>query len=446
MSAPGLIIAAPHSRAGKTLVTLAIVRALTKSGRRVGSFKVGPDYIDPAFHRRAGATDCPNLDSWAMRPQTLIGLAAEAATGVDLVVGEGVMGLFDGAPDGRGSTADLAAMLGYPVVLVVDAGGMGQSVAALVEGFAKHRADVDVAGVIFNRVGSRRHADMLANACAERLSVARLGALPTAQGLAMPERHLGLVQACERDDLEDFLDRAAAHVSGNLDLERLVRLARPSTLRSLAAAPVGLAPLGQRIAVARDAAFGFAYPSVLEAWQRAGAEILPFSPLADEAPSSDCDSVYLPGGYPELHANTLAAAARFKQGMTDAADRGARIFGECGGYMVLGQTLTDAEGTPHAMLGLLPVATSFAQRRLHLGYRKAQLQSDCILGAVGTVFAGHEFHYARETTGGGTPLFRIEDATDRSLGSSGSTVGSVAGSFIHLIDKQSDPALSAQVA
>src|SRR5439155_11556326 len=237
--------------------------------------------------------------------------------------------------------ADLAALTGWPVVLVVDAKGQGASVAALLQGFATHRADVTIAGVIFNRVAGEGHAELLTRAAAP-LGIANLGWLPRSPALALPERHLGLVQAGEHEGLEAFLDAAAALVERRLDLAAIRALARPAVLGGHGDGSAGVPPLGQRIAVARDLAFAFAYPALLDSWRAAGATLAFFSPLADEAPTADADAVYLPGGYPELHGGRLAGNRRFQAGLGAAASRGAAILGECGGYMVLGRGLVDA--------------------------------------------------------------------------------------------------------
>ncbi len=435
----GLIIAAPASGSGKTVVTLAILRALTRAGIRVHSFKVGPDYIDPAFHAAATGRPCFNLDPWAMRPATVAHLLDRLCADAELIVGEGVMGLFDGASDGTGSTADLAAMTGWPVILVVDVRGQAASAAALLRGFVSHRADVAVAGVIFNRVGGEAHADTLRRAVAP-LGLPVLGCLPRIEQLTLPERHLGLVQAEERTDLPAFLEAAADVAERRLDLGRLRSLARAARARGAPETDhsgAGLPPLGQRIAVARDIAFAFAYPALLDQWRDAGAELSFFSPLADEPPWADADAIYLPGGYPELHAGRLAGNGYFMRALRTAAGRGAIIFGECGGYMVLGAGLVDPDGESHAMAALLPLQTSFAQRRLHLGYRRARLAMDCALGARGAAFRGHEFHYAViEDEGQGEPLFMCDDSRGRTLGGSGRWAGTVFGSFLHVIDRE----------
>jgi len=438
--APGLIITAPASGSGKTVLTIALLRHLTVSGVRVAAAKAGPDYIDPAFHAAATGRPSHSLDAWAMRPSTIEALLRTLGGEADLVLCEGVMGLFDGAGDGRGVTADLAALTGWPVVLVVDAHAMAGSAAAVVRGFATHRDDVAVAGVIFNRVGSEGHARLLVSACAASQSaVGVLGCVPQDPRLNLPERHLGLVQAGECGDLRAFLDGAAAVVGDHVDIAALRALARPDALGVAApqGAPSLLPPLAQRIAVARDAAFAFCYPAVLEGWRAAGAEILPFSPLADQGPPANAGAVYLPGGYPELHAGHLAAAAGFRDAMRAAAGRGAAVYGECGGYMVLGETLADADGARHRMLGLLPLEASFAPGRATIGYRRAHLTMSGPLGTADAAFRAHEFHVAQVVREhGGEPLFDCTDQAGRPLGVAGRRVGSVMGSFLHLIDAE----------
>ena len=442
--AAGAVIAAPSSGSGKTTITLGLLRHFSRSNVAVSSFKVGPDYIDPGFHAAASGRPCLNIDSWAMRPEMVSSLFGQTASNADIVIGEGVMGLFDGAqtapgtPPGTpsGSTADTAALLNLPVILVVDAGAQAQSAAATVHGFATFRADVTVSGVIFNRVGSDRHARMLCDAAAP-LGISVLGCVPRSPDIAVPDRHLGLVQASEMAALKVFLDAAADLVARHIDLAALKSILRGAggTASDVPSLPIPL--LGQRIAVASDDAFRFAYPHVLDGWRAAGAEIMPFSPLADQAPDETCDAVYLPGGYPELQAAKLAANGVFLQGLRGAAARNAAIYGECGGYMVLGETLTDADGQSHRMAGLLPLETSFAQRKMHLGYRNATLSADTPLGPVETVYGAHEFHYASTTRlGDARPLFTVSDAAGNDLGPAGLQAGSVFGSFIHLIDRR----------
>ena len=440
MRQPGLIVAAPASASGKTTVTLAALRSLARRGVAVGAAKVGPDYIDPAFHAVACGRACINLDPWAMRRQTIAGLTATLSKETTLTIVEGVMGLFDGTgvPPrlDAGSTADLAALMQWPVVLVMDARGQAATAGAVLAGLARHRADAAVAGVIFNRTGGPRHqATLRAAAAAAVPEIEVLGCLPRLDELSLPERHLGLVLAAEHPTLTAYLDGAADLLDAHVDVAAFERLARPAG--PLAAAPAGpqLPPLGQRIAVARDRAFAFVYDSVLAGWRGAGAEVSLFSPLADEPPPANTDAVYLPGGYPELHAGRLAANDTFL-GRLRAAAPGAAIYGECGGYMVLGEGLIDAGGTRHAMAGLLPLETTFADRRLHLGYRQVTVATNGALGHAGSRYRGHEFHYARALREGpAEPLFHCADAGGDSRGATGLVVGRVAGSFVHLIDR-----------
>ena len=437
-SAPGIVIAAPGSGHGKTMATLGLIAALRQRGLAVGSFKVGPDYIDPAFHQRASGSDCVNLDDWAMRETTIAGVADQLCHRADILVGEGMMGLFDGAPDGRGSTADVAARLGLPVILVIDVHAQAASAAAIVHGFATFRSDIEVAGVVFNRVGSEGHARALAAGCRD-LPQVLLGFLPHDDAMLIPERHLGLMQADEHGSLETFIERAGELCEAHIDIKRLISLAKPVRIavgKPDNASTLSIPVLGQHIAVARDEAFAFVYPHILAGWRASGAEISFFSPLGDEAPSDDADAIYLPGGYPELHAGRLAANASFLEGLRSGASRRVTIFGECGGYMVLGQVLIDGDGIGHAMAGLLPVQTSFAEPRLHLGYRIAALATACALGAKGRFFRGHEFHYASVAGEAGLdPLFECADALGEPIGNAGCRVDTTFGSYIHLIDR-----------
>ncbi len=450
MSRKGLIIAAPSSGSGKTVFTLGLLRALARRGLKVASAKVGPDYIDPAFHAAASGRPCFNLDAWAMRPAGLAARIAALGEDADMIVCEGVMGLFDGAdvPAGEaaGSTADVAALTGWPVLLLVNAKGQAASAAALVRGFAGHRPDVALAGVVFNQVGSPVHRAMIERACHAALpDLALLGWVPRNPDLVFPERHLGLVQAGEQSELDAQLNKVAAIIDQALELgdgglERLQALARPACLSAPAAgAGLLLPPLGQRIAIARDDAFAFAYPGLLQDWRQAGAELSFFSPLADQGPALDADAVYLPGGYPELHGPILAAAAGFKDGMRQAAERGAWVYGECGGFMTLGEAIEDAQGQPHPMLGLLPLVTSFAKRRLHLGYRRIASLAQTPFGPVGTALRGHEFHYSQiQHAGICDPLFTAQTASGRDLGPVGMARNRVIGSYLHLIDRKQD--------
>ena len=433
---PGLLVAAPASGTGKTTVMLGLLAALRDKGLTVQPFKNGPDYIDPAFHRAASGRWSCNLDSWAMPGAMLDGMLSLAA-GADLVLAEGSMGLFDGvaAPGatGNGASADLAARMGWPVVLVIDASGQAQTAAAVAQGLARFRAGVTVAGVILNRVASPRHEALIRDGMAEA-GLPVLGVLPKRAAIAMPERHLGLVQAEEQPALQALIAEAARLMRDGVDLDALIAAAQ-STAPNAPAAKI--TPPGQRIALARDAAFSFVYPHLLHGWRAAGAEVLPFSPLADQAPDPTADVCWLPGGYPELHGGTLSAADRFRAGLRAFAGT-KPVHGECGGYMAMGEAIVDKAGTRHRMAGLLGLVTSFESRKMHLGYRCATLVQGIPGHATGSALRGHEFHYSTILSQPDAPLAAVTDATGVTVPETGSTRlqpggGLSTGTFFHLI-------------
>jgi cobyrinic acid a,c-diamide synthase len=422
--ARGVVIAAPCSGSGKTVVTLGILRALRNRGVKVASAKAGPDYIDPRFHEAATGRPCFNLDPWAMSGAKLRAYLGELAQGADMVIIEGAMGLFDAPESGKGSTADLANELGLGVILVVDCSAMAQSSGAVVRGFDQPRP---LAAVILNRIASARHGRIVRSSLDGDRRV--LGAVFRSKALSLPSRHLGLVQANEKDDLEGFLESAAAVVGSSVDLDALLDVARP--IKQTHVSPPLVPALGKRIALASDRAFGFAYPHLLHDWRRAGSEIVTFSPLADEEPDPHADSIFLPGGYPELHAARLSGNRRFLRGLRAAAQRGVLIYGECGGFMVLGDYLIDGEGARYTMAGLLPIGTSFANRQLHLGYRLFRHHSALPFPSE---LKGHEFHYSSiDWQDGGEPLFHAADASGNDLGAMGMARGNVMGSYAHII-------------
>ncbi|MBC6436586.1 MAG: cobyrinate a,c-diamide synthase [Rhodobacteraceae bacterium] len=428
---PGLLVSAPASGTGKTTVMLGLLRALAQDGLTVQPFKSGPDYIDPAFHHAATGRASFNLDTWAM-DDNLRAAITERAHGADICVAEGSMGLFDGVATrgrgGHGSSAETAKTMGWPVVLVLDVGGQAQSAAATALGFAQYDPELPVAGVILNRVASPRH-ERLTRLGMERTGLRVFGALPRRGDLALPERHLGLVQAVEHPDLESAIAGYAAFLRAHVDLAAIRAAAAghmPDTAGRLPAPPA------QRIALAQDAAFSFAYPHLLEGWRTGGAEILPFSPLADEVPDPTADLVWLPGGYPELHAGKLATAAGFLSGLRRHANT-KPVHGECGGYMTIGRGLVDKDGIRHKMAGLLGLVTSYETRKFHLGYRRAILQEDMPGHPAGTALRGHEFHYSTILDQPDTPLATVSDANGNTVPETGSRRGHVTGTFFHLI-------------
>ena len=429
----GLAITAPFTGAGKTVLSLGIMRALANRGLRVAPAKSGPDYIDPQFHALACGAPSVNLDSWAMDASLVRSLAASAFEGAEdgFLVVEGAMGVLDGAgEEGDGSTAHLAAALGLPLIMVVDVGGQSHSSVLAPLGLRALKPNVELAGVILNRVGSKRHESMVRSSF-EAVGIEVFGAVPRDGDLELPSRHLGLVPAGEHEQIESLLIHAAASAERDIDLARLTEVAGVLPRSASPCRFCGIPPLGQRIGIARDEAFIFAYSHVIDGWRKAGAELSYFSPLADTGPGEDCDAVFLPGGYPELHAGRLATNGNFKAGLRLSVDRGASVYGECGGYMVLGTGLEDADGARHAMLGLLPLETSFRRRSLHLGYRT--LRSEANAPFEGS-FKGHEFHYASISKAGPAPfLFAASDAFGKNLGGIGHVAGRVSGSFAHLI-------------
>jgi len=427
---PGILISAPSSGTGKTTVMLGLLRALAEDGLKVQPFKSGPDYIDPAFHHAAARRPAFNLDTWAM-PPALAGGIAEQAAGADIVVAEGSMGLFDGVAtrgeNGFGSSAETALMMGWPVVLVIDVGGQAQSAAATALGFKTYNPDLPFAGVILNRCASPRH-ERLARLGMDKAGVNVLGVLPRRGDLALPERHLGLIQAVEHPDLEAAITGYAKFLREHVDLGAIKAAARAGEPKT-GALPN---PPAQRIALARDAAFSFTYPHLLTGWRNKGAEILPFSPLANEAPDASADLVWLPGGYPELHAGKLAANQTYLTGLRKHAET-KPVHGECGGYMALGKTLIDKDGTAHEMAGLLGLVTSYEKRKFHLGYRQATLQAPMLGFGTSARLRGHEFHYTTILEEPDAPLALVGDADGNPVPETGSIKGNVTGTFFHLI-------------
>ena len=414
------LIASPHSGAGKTVITLAIMRLLRKRAVKYQPAKSGPDYIDPKFHEVASGENSVNLDAWAMRKEEIETLAGSG----NLIV-EGAMGLFDGAGvSGVGSSADLAKILSLPVVLVIDSAKTAHSIAALVQGFKSFDNHVTVAGVILNRVASDRHLNIL-SAALSKIDVPLLGFMFKSNIFSLSERHLGLVQASENQNLEHWIDTVAEALAPSLDLETLTELTSQPKLK----AQENKKPPGQRIAVARDVAFEFSYPHHIRSWRLAGASISFFSPVADEAVAKDADFIFLPGGYPELHAGQIAAAQRFKSSIKGHAANDTPIYGECGGYMTLGDAIIDEDGVSHEMLGLLNLETSFADRKLHLGYRQLSPLGPHFEGPL----RGHEFHYASTLSAKGFPLFSAKDADNVQLPNMGLCSGQTFGSFAHII-------------
>ncbi len=436
MTTSGLIIGAARSGSGKTSVTIGLLRALKEHGLRVRGAKSGPDYIDPGFHHAATGLPGINLDSWSMAPELLDSLASMQASDADMVIVESAMGLFDGIvsdPGRSGAAADLARRYGLPTLLVLDVSGQSTTAAAIAKGFATYDPEVVIGGVVLNQVASARHEHQVRIAI-EALGIPVVGAVYRNPDMAIPERHLGLVQASEHAALEGFIQRLAETMRRSIDLDAVLTMTRPLTPQA-GSDTHALPPPGQRIAIATDRAFSFLYPHITRHWSSAGAELVPFSPLADEGPDPSCDTCWLPGGYPELHATRLAAATRFRDGLARFANT-KPVHGECGGFMVLGKTLEDAAGITHQMTGLLSHRTSYAQRKMNLGYRQARLLHDSPIGMASDMVYGHEFHYSKMIDAGSdVPLAELFDGQGKPIGPSGARRGHVTGGFFHAIAK-----------
>ena len=425
----GVLISAPSSNQGKTVISVGLLGLLrSKFGQdAIVGAKAGPDYIDTAYLGTAASVGL-NLDPWAMRPAPRAQVLQRQSSPMLLV--EGTMGLFDGSIDaGRGSSADLAKLLNMPVILVVNAGGMSQSAAAVVHGFASLDPAVRVAGVIFNRVGSARHEGMLRQAMA-KLNVPVLGAVPRSADLDLDSRHLGLVQAGDQISVQQAQKQWAEVLRPHVDLGAIANIMAPVPVDVAAEGPIFDLAHNRRLAIADDAAFRFCYGH----WKQTGAQT--FSPLANQPVPQDAEFVFLPGGYPELHLPALARADVFWRSLRAAADAGVPIYGECGGYMVLGTGIQDEGGAWTQTAGLLPFTTSFKQRRRHLGYRLIEAMTDTCLSDAGMRFRGHEFHYCSIIDQEEPTLFRATDAKGENEGWYGHSVGSVFGSFMHLIDQE----------
>ncbi|MDE0805221.1 MAG: cobyrinate a,c-diamide synthase [Acidimicrobiales bacterium] len=384
-----IVVAGVASGVGKTTVATGLMAALRARGLAVANAKVGPDFIDPGYHALATGRPPRNLDPWLSGPDAIADLAGRAAHGADVLVVEGVMGMFDGADDGSpSSTADVAALIEAPVVLVVDVAAMSSSIAAVVRGFRDHDERLHLGGVICNRVGSERHEFLLREAL-EPLGVPVLGCMPRDDGLTWRDRHLGLVPVAERpDDVRRSLDRLSAMVAAHIDLDGVMQLAR-----SAPGVPVGGPELpgavGRcRIAVAAGAAFTFAYTDNLEAMAVAGAEVVPFDPLHDASLPVDVDAMFIGGGFPEVFGEQLAANEPLRADVNRRVGAGLATWAECGGLLWLAGELDGRR-----MVGAVPTTATLG-RRLTLGYRTATTTVDSVVGRAGTTFRGHEFHYS----------------------------------------------------
>jgi cobyrinic acid a,c-diamide synthase len=426
---PRIVIAGTHSGVGKTTISIALMAALVRRGLRVQPFKVGPDFIDPSFHARVTGLPGRNLDGWMLSRATNLELFANAAKHADIAVIEGVMGAFDGhdAASESGSTVEMAKWLAAPIVLVIDGSAMARSAAALVHGFETFDPEAPFAGVIFNRVGSPRHHQLLRTAVEQSCRVQPLGALPRDSKINLPERHLGLVMAGEVLTTETIAHLADWFEAG-VNVDALLALAGPNSVNAPIATTHALEP-NARIGIARDAAFCFYYQDNLDLLRRFGAELVEFSPLHDTHLPPQLDGLYLGGGYPELHAAVLAANQTMLDGIRNF--KGC-IYAECGGFMYLTRELVDAEGRSHPMAGIFPTSARMQKTRSRLGYVAVQPQAEWNWLNPQMTLRGHEFRYSAIDEMPAEIPRRYSVQSNNGEHAEGYSTGRVLAGYIHL--------------
>ena len=448
----GIVVAGTQSGSGKTTLTLAILATLKRRGFRVVSFKVGPDFIDPGHHTRITGTACRNLDGWMLSKSCNQKIFNRQIESADFAVVEGVMGLFDGY-DGKseaGSTAQMAKWLNLPVLLAVNAKSMARSAAAVVYGFEKFDPDLRFSGVIFNQLGSARHLNYLKDAISGRVQMPCIGGMLRNEDIAIPERHLGLVTLQDHPMAPSAIDRLADFIESSVDMDALLACfsdihADPETALSTVQVEPASCRLPEsvksrqdagstvKIGVAMDSAFCFYYSDNLDALTTAGAELVPFSPIADSSLPEGLSGIYFGGGYPELHAEKLAANSQLRSMILASSLKGMPIYAECGGLMYLCRELTDMDGRNHPMTGCFSFSTRMLHRLKTLGYREIILKNDTILGKAGQKIRGHEFHYSEiiphaEVNGVYTVMSRFGESKVEE----GFQVNNTLGSYIHL--------------
>lgn len=430
---PRLVIAAPMSGSGKTTIVAALIAAFTARGLRVAPFKVGPDYIDPTYHARAARRVCSNLDAWMLPPERVRDLFVYRAQDADLALVEGVMGLFDGfsGNDDAGSTAHIARLLDAPVLLVLDASAMARSAAAIVLGMRDFDSRVRIAGVILNRVGSAKHANIVKEAIESSSAIPVVGYVTRDDAVNLPERHLGLIPTNEPGRWNAWLETARAKISSTVNLEQILQLARAASPLADVEQIYKFAPQHAVIAVARDEAFGFLYEDNLDLLRAAGAEIIFFSPLRDSTLPPGAQALYLAGGFPEIYAAELAANVAMRAKIRLAFYAGMPIYAECGGLMYLTEEIIDQQNAAHAMVGILPGRSEMTER-LTLGYRTVRAVCDSWLWRAGEVMRGHEFHYSVWQNRRAEITAPYQVLTDDSPRAEGAQIGNLIASYVHL--------------
>ncbi|MCY3638438.1 MAG: cobyrinate a,c-diamide synthase [Chloroflexi bacterium] len=395
---PAIVLAGTRSGVGKTTIATGIMGALARRGLRVQPFKCGPDYIDPSYHLMACGVPSRNIDTWMLSHQTALELYGRAAQSAEVAVVEGVMGLYDGHANltEQGSTAEVAKLLSVPIILIANAARVARSIAAEVLGFQQFDPSVNIAGVVLNGLGSPRHLEFCKPPIEDATGLPVLGYMPRREDLRVPERHLGLIPTVEGVVVEQWFDELTSQIESTIDLDRLLEIAKQADTPRVSPNVFPAEPQSRiaRIAIAQDKAFSFYYQDSLDMLEAWGAELVPFSPLADAALPAGVGGVYIGGGFPEIFARELAANERMKQSIREAHARGRAIYAECGGLMYLGKALTDFDGAAHEMVGLIPARSSMSKGRLTLGYREVEALSDGALLAKGETARGHEFHWS----------------------------------------------------
>ena len=435
-----VVIAGVRSGVGKTTIASGVMGTLARRGRRVQPFKAGPDYIDPTYHTIACGVASRNLDTWLLPHPVVSELFHRAAGAADIAVVEGVMGVFDGhsSLDEDGSTAELAKLLDAPVILIADASKVARSVAAEVLGYQQFDPNLRVAGVILNGVGSERHLEFCQPQIEATTGLPVVGWLPRRDDLIQPERHLGLIPTVEGTVVNEWYDALNAQIEQTIDLEAVIRIADTAGGPASAESPGSSGAFPDRpqakraaIAVAQDRAFSFYYQDSLDLLEAWGAEIVPFSPLDDDALPDGVGGVYLGGGFPELFAGELSQNDGMLRSMQAAIERGVAVYGECGGLMYLGRSLSDLDGRQFPMVGAIPVVSSMEGRRLHLGYREVAACGDGPLLKAGERVRGHEFHWSvlQEPPGEESAAYRVVNQDGRP---EGFRKGSVWASYVHV--------------
>ena len=431
---PALCVAGTHSGCGKTTVSLGIMAALVRRGLTLQAYKVGPDFIDPGHHRRITGRDSHNLDSWIMDRFQNQEIFSRYLQDADVAVVEGVMGLFDGfsGKDDSGSTALMAKWLDLPVILVIDARSMARSAAAVALGFSRFDEDLPIKGVVFNRTGSRGHAEMLKDAMGSLSGLTVFGCLPRESALEIPSRHLGLVIDEDFNMREDQMEKLGQWIEDNLDLGLL--LSSLGGTRTKGSLPVPHPPPDVRIGIARDEAFCFYYPENLRLIREAGAELVPFSPLRTKRLPDGIKGIILGGGYPELHCRALSENRELLSSIKAFGMAGGPIYAECGGFMFLMEEIMDLDGGAYPMVGVFPMAARMEPRLRSLGYREIVTTKSSLLGPACTKVRGHEFHYSQiqRMPAKADSIYSLGGRCASSSQDEGFLCGRVLGSYVHL--------------